>query len=176
MRRNHGDSRICTVTQTGAAVKSVVIFSVTVIAVAIAAAICVRDSQQRAAFLEQQHAQNQQLMRHLDELEQRLALVESRKVSPVGVSTTVASASSAATGKLPAASPEKTPEHEQSIKESNNIVDTAIQSGTWTRNDLMQFTLASRYLSGEESAAIMSRMSAAINADQVKIDFRRHAP
>ena len=114
-------------------------------------------------------------MRRLARLEQMLATTSANRTDaiPTAVPEGSRSPKDAASADI---DPQKLAERTERIHAGNAIVDRAIQTGRWGLADVASFGSATSGLSGEESAAIMARLSAAINADQVQLDMRRLQP
>jgi hypothetical protein len=59
---------------------------------------------------------------------------------------------------------------QSAIRTGNEIVDRAIGAASWTFDDAAELAAATASLDGGARAELFARVSAAINADQVKVD------
>ena len=58
----------------------------------------------------------------------------------------------------------------EQTRAGNAVVDRAIQSGHWSSDDMAEFGAATNALDAEIRVQMLARISAAMNADQVKFD------
>ncbi len=162
--------------------KQVAVLAMLIVTAATAATLLIQSSRERAASFEQTRSQHEELMRRLARLEQMLATTSATDAIPTAVPEGSPSASASARERSPKdvaradIDPQKLAERTEHIHAGNAIVDRAIQTGRWSLADVASFGSATSGLNGEESAAIMARLSAAINADQVQLDMRRLQP
>jgi type II secretory pathway pseudopilin PulG len=139
----------------------------------------IQNSRARAELLEQSLAQQQAVTRRLDRLEGMLAASSDRRQVPPAVSQGAPSQPVAPrenaeneAGK-PEAVSQTLPDRPQRIQAGSAIVDQAIQLGHWSNMDGATFAAATNGLTGEEREAILLRLTAAVNANQVRFDMRR---
>ena len=153
--------------------KQVAVLAMLIVTAATAATLLIQSSRERAASFEQTRSQHEELMRRLARLEQMRAATSATDAIPTAVPEGSPSTKDAARADI---DPQKLAERTERIHAGNAIVDRAIQTGRWSLADVASFGSATSGLNGEESAAIMARLSAAINADQVQLDMRRLQP
>jgi len=156
---------------------------IVLIAAVTAATLVVRGQNERIAALERARAEGGELVRHLDTIEKMLAIALDRDGSSAAHSARNATSSgnaprepSAASAPQTHLSPEQRAAHEEALRAGNAIVDRAIAAGLWNPTDFATLGAATKDLSGEERAQIMARLSAAINADQVRFGGSGRTP
>jgi hypothetical protein len=147
-----------------------------ILVAATAATLIVQNYRERAVRLEQEQAERQQIMQRFARLEQMYADAassgeRSRPAQPGA--TAVSSNVQIPETRDPKVTAENAAARAEAIQHANALVDSAIQSGQWSRADVIAFNTATYRLSGEEQAEIMARLAVAINADQVQVDFNR---
>jgi hypothetical protein len=161
--------------------KQVAIVTMLIFAAGAVATLFMQDSRERAAGFEQARSQHEELTRRLARLEQMLAAtpLDGRDATHTAVSESLPSGSTStrerSTRDTTAAAEtdaRKIAERRERIQAGNAVVDRAIQAGRWSPADMAAFGSATGGLSGAETADIMVRLSAAINADQVQLDRR----
>jgi hypothetical protein len=124
------------------------------------------------AALEQ--ARLEQLSRLIDRLERVLAAntdirsgADSSSASPVGGCVSIRPPAEVLT--TPAAS-EALANRDAASRAGNAVVERALQSARWTRQDAIELNVATAALSGSEQAEIHARLAAAINDDRLQVD------
>jgi hypothetical protein len=161
--------------------KQVAIAAMLIFAAAAVATLFIQDFRERAAGLEQARSRHEELTRRLARLEQMLAAMplDHRDATHMAVSESLPSGSTStrerSTRDTTAAAEtdaRKIAERSERIQAGNAVVDRAIQAGRWGPADMAAFGSATGGLSGTETADIMVRLSAAINADRVQLDMR----
>jgi hypothetical protein len=162
--------------------RQVALVAVVALAVGAAAVTIVQSSRGRAASLEQSRSQQEQLTRRLDGLERLLASAPGRSGAPQAAVSQGAPASTQLVRDSPTkeaakteATPEKRAEHAQRLQAANAMVDRGIQLGQWSMADMALLGAATNGLSAEERDQLMSKLTVAINSDQIKLDMR-HRP
>jgi hypothetical protein len=134
-------------------------------------------SSERGA-LNQARAQQEELVRHLLQIEQTLsALGRSASVAanpqmPSSVPSAPRDNSTKDAAKADATSADRTV-REEALREGNAIVDHALAIGVVTPADFNALGIATRQLSAEERTQMMAQLAAAINADRVQFDKAR---
>jgi hypothetical protein len=150
-----------------------------VVAAMTAATLIVHSSRERTEALEQARAQHEELVRHLERIEQMILIVRNRDTTLAADQPHVSTGALSASPEQSAAAdatPEKRAAREEGLRAGNAIVDQAIADGLWGVSDFAALGAATRELSGEERAQIMERLAVAINADRVRLDQSRRAP
>jgi type II secretory pathway pseudopilin PulG len=153
------------------------------IVAATAATLLIQSSREQAASLEQARSQHEELMQRLARLEHMLAATSADPSDALhtfvsqGSNSAAVSARERSTKDAEAADidAQRLAEHAARIQAGSAIVDHAIQTGQWSLANIAAFGSATSALSGEETAAVMARLSVAINADQVQLDMRPRA-
>jgi len=114
----------------------------------------------------------------LVQLNHRLDALQ-RSLDAMAIARTQPSPSRVATGDAvqPAASAALKPNagedadaRSEALRESNEIVDRALQATHWTIDDVAKLATATTSLRGQDRAEIQARLSAAVNQDRLRVD------
>jgi hypothetical protein len=128
--------------------------------------------------LNQARAQQEELVRHLQQIEQTLSALGRSTIVAANPQTSISAPaaphdnSSKDAAKADATSADRTV-HEEALREGNAIVERAIANGVVSPADFNALGIATMQLSGEQRIQMMARLAAAINADRVQFDKAR---
>jgi hypothetical protein len=160
--------------------KQIVVVALAAFAVGAAVTSLMRSPREHAAGLEQSGAQQEELTRRLDRLGELLTAAAGRgeapqPAAPQGAGSNAAASRSSSTKDAAKSedSPEKRAQHAERLQTANTMVDHAIQTGQWSITDMAALGAATDGLSREERDQLMSRLTVAINSDQIRVDMRR---
>ena len=161
--------------------RQIAIIAMRILAAAAVVTFLILSSRERAANFEQTRSQHEELTHRLARLEQMLAAIpaDRRDAKHTAASEGLPSCSASTrerstkgTTAAAATDASKIAERSERIQAGSAVVDHAIQAGQWGPADIAAFGSATSGLSGEETADIMVKLSAAINANQVRLDMR----
>src|SRR5689334_10791585 len=140
-----------------------------------AATFIARGVHERTVALDQLRTEQVRLAGQLGRIEQMLAVALKREATDTATPLPAPSAQEDSGSRAPIKptdSERDDPQARDALLEAGNaVVDRAIASGVWRLSDFDAFVAATRGLSAEENGRIMARLSAAINANQVRIDI-----
>jgi hypothetical protein len=127
------------------------------------ATVIARSWHDRTIVLEQARADHDALMLRLNHMEEMLAVALNRSApaTPATVSPQV-SAGSGTTPEQPAA-------RDETLRTANELVNRTLAAGSWGTSDIVAIEAATRGLSNEERARMLTRLTAAMNADEVRL-------
>ena len=136
------------------------------LAVAGGAFLLLRNDNQRA----QEAMQVGELKLQVDRLERALTELQAMAKAPPQVAATDAPSRKVATSPTLTTSADRNPDQARAIAEAESLVEQGLQSGHWSMEQASELSLAVADLDVKEQGRILARVSAAINAGQMRFD------
>lgn len=141
-----------------------------------AATFILHEPRPRDEVIEQVQREQQQLLRHVERMEKTLAVALNRNTAGASVESRASTAalqshapeSANAAAALP--TPERQANHDELLQSGNALVDRILSGGVVRMSDFGKVMSATRGLSAEERMQIVSRLHAAMNANQVSLE------
>src|SRR6478736_6207326 len=106
----------------------------------------------------------------VDRLESALTELQAMSNRPQQAAAPDSTSRNIAMPPTPATPKDKTPEQVRAIAEAETLVEQGLQSGHWSMEQANELSLAVADLDAKEQGRILARVSAAINAGQMRFD------
>ena len=163
--------------------KQVAVITGLLVCAAMTATVVVHTARERerTARHEELRVQNEARRRRLESLEQSLAAASKRSdratsagaPPPPITATTTPVEPPVQEATPPPFTPEQLRQHDTSLQSGTALVEDAIRTGQCTLTDVTALGAAMHDLTEAERAQLMTRLTVAINDQQVKVDMRR---
>jgi len=112
-----------------------------------------------------------ELSQQLQRIEQRLAAIERRgqaPVNPAAAGTTARPAMDPSPAPARSAAPDQ--EQQRAAESGSIIVQRAVGSGSWSRQDATDFLVATAHMRAEDRAELTRQLTMAINEDRLRVE------